>query len=64
MTRRGPGMVMSPKIIVILVIATFILLKAGSPIGLLGLGLLLQRYPAVMAGLFILVGVLALIPHK
>lgn len=64
MTRRGPGVVMSPKIIVILVIATFILLKAGSAIGLLGLGLLLQRYPAVMAGLFILVGVLALIPHK
>ena len=57
-------MVMSLKIIVILVIATFILLKAGSPIGLLGLGLLLQRYPAVMAGLFMLVGVLALIPHK
>jgi hypothetical protein len=30
----------------------------------LGFGLLLHRYPAVLAGLFILVGVLALFSHK
>lgn len=64
MTRRGAGVVMSPKIIAILVIATFILLKVGSPIGLLGFGLLLQRYPAAVAGLCIVLGALALFPHK
>ena len=64
MTRRASGTAMSPKIVVILAIGTFVLLKLGSPLGLLGFGLLLQRFPAVMAGLFILVGVLALFPHK
>ena len=64
MTRRTSGIAMSPKIVVILAIGTFVLLKLGSPLGLLGFGLLLHRYPAVLAGLFILVGVLALFPHK
>jgi hypothetical protein len=64
MTRRTSGIAMSPKIVVILAIGTFVLLKLGSPLGLLGFGLLLHRFPAVLAGLFILVGVLALFPSQ